>query len=438
VAQALYSEVAMISQTPQIQPVNTNVPGSAGSIETNPVKATISVDPAKQDTPPSLGDEIVLAFPFLALVTLAAFAFYVAKRSQVTNPTHSTNDSSAFFKSLRVYVSEHSIIFAYLSAFAACTYGAWALVIRIKHPKPHWTSIEELTLALFAGFATALIIFLLTDFAAKRAQEMGNREIKASFDRHSTALSELLAVSTTSGLRAYPSIEGKRLRPTQIFEQYLEDKDVVRVSSSAGTRWMQLEQSGHVSKDRLTLPLLYPKHVKLCLLVHSPLAEALSVLRDSGHQTPRDPKCIALLLSNRNIPLSQVSIAQGLVDHLKFFNKTLPDLQRIRHKSFEMEVKLTPRRLNSDFFTVGPRAVFGAYPMANRSHQHAISVSVRDPLRTPASASAEDLVKVFTDEFDHFWHDPVSAFEFGKFMQDNKALIESLLRDTSLFSELTT
>ena len=200
---------------------------------------------------------------------------------------------------------------------------------------------------------------------------------------------------------------------------------------------MQLEQSGHVSKDRLTLPILLQRDVTLRLLVHSPLAEVLSFLHESCHQTPQDPTCIARLLSKKNIPLSKVSVVQGLVDHMKFLNTTLPALRANCHKSFEMEVKLTHRRLSSDFFTVGSRAVFGAYPLATRTHQHAISVSVRDPLRTTASAGVEDLVKVFTDEFDYFWDNSESAFEFEKFMSEHKSLMNSLLCDAALLSDLT-
>lgn len=364
----------------------------------------------------------------VAYLLLRGLVTRLRSAAATTSSRSYKEDLTELVGSIRRYIVENSTIFLILAGASIAALAAWSILTWIFNAKQQQplASFEDLTLAIASGLITALAVLFLTDYSAKRAQEREFTEIRNSMSKQSETFDELFAISATTGLRIFPSIAKLRLTPKTIFERYLVDGEVVRASSSAGHRWMALLANGHVSSDRLILPLLRARRCELRLLVHCPVLEVVRVLETAKHPSPHDADTIRPILMHRNARFSEQSISACLQAQLSYAGilKAL-STDTLSNPEFKIFIRVCPEPMYSDFFVVEDRCVFAAYPMHSRLNQHALSVSVRDRLfEGNSGCPPNEIARSFVTEFDHFWN---QAMEYKDFNRDYKELIESIV-----------
>jgi hypothetical protein len=337
-------------------------------------------------------------------------------------------DLTALVESVRRYVVENSTIFLILLGASIAALVAWGVltwIFKAKQQQP-LASVEDLVLAIASGLVTALVVLFLTDYSAKSAQEREFTEMRNAMLKQAETFDELFGISAKTGLRIFPSIAKLRLSPSTIFQRYLNDGEVVRASSSAGHRWMALKANGHVSSDRLILPVIRARPCELRLLVHNPILEVVRVLEAAGHPSARNADVIRPILVKRTAKFSEQSVAACLQAQLSY-KEVMQTLgtDGMSSPQFKIVIKVSPECMYSDFFVIQDRCVFAAYPMHSRLHQQALSVSVRDRLfEGGTGCPPNEIARSFVEEFDHFW---TQAIDYTEFHSEYQSLIEELV-----------
>lgn len=348
-------------------------------------------------------------------------------RSQRLDGNEQVRQWVVLWMSFREYFKDHRVIFVTLASLSLVFYAIYATLV-LFHPKPsHLWTLEDFFLALFAALGSALIILIMTDFAAKhfitRTIQKHRDEIVENIALNSIRVEsslfhqhQLCEVYRTTGLFAAPRVREYGPSFKDLFGTRHAKCTNVRVISSSGKNWLRYDDNWANRDD--PLPLLAPKCVNVQVLIYSPLlhfgvlCEELQVA-----EKVRGQRCFGWL-SRHEIPLSADSGLKMLETHLTFATEVIP---RLRNAAFKLEVKVTGCLLPCSFFIVDDSSVYATFPMKTRQHDNAIAVGA---YTDSVEFDRTKVVASFGAEFETFWD---GAIPFGSYFEAHEATIKSVL-----------
>lgn len=289
-----------------------------------------------------------------------------------------------YCKSALRYIQLSWPIYLFISILV---FGSWAITMPFNWfpmEKPsgiynHWI---EFLANLAPSLAAAFVILWLTDFISKEhleriflEQKEGAKTIQEAFDW---------------GLKVYPSHSHEIIRSReQVLDDYLEEKDTVRILSGRGAHWFD-------NSNGLLQRLLMKKDVKVEAVLFSPELYSENTLAAAEFIDDSIRRKLIEYLSTEQKFCRYVDKGVILIDNHKKIKDELDGLSPSNRA--KITVRYTGIIPLCEFFIIGDKRAHGSVPMHTKIRVEAFSIQTFRGLR-----SGSENVKEFINEFNHFW-----------------------------------